>query len=153
MERGALRLVRDATHEDRCRVARAGADGGRHLLDLGGKLARGRDNEHERALPMACVAKAVERGEQEGGRLAGARLRGGHDVGACENGRNRCRLDRRWGGVAHVAHGGEGAIGEAEVLEAGGEVLLGSDDGSGCGGAAALGHVVVLLTTRKRARD
>ena len=87
-ECGALRLVRDTAYEDRCRVPRACAYGVCDLLDLGGKLARGRDHKHERPLPVARVAQAVECGKQEGGRLAGAGLCGGHDVGTCENGGN-----------------------------------------------------------------
>ena len=134
-------------------MPRACADGVCDLLDLGGKLARGRDHKHERPLPVARVTQAVERGKQEGGRLAGACLCGCHDVGTCENCGNRGSLDWRGRLIAHVAHGGKRVVGETEILKAGREVLLGSDGGSGCGGAAALGHEMVLLTTSKRARD
>ena len=127
----ALRVVAHAAHHGDARVPGSTGDRSTDLLDLLGELARGRDDEHERALGGNAAASAraghvrqvVHGGKEEGGRLTRARLSGGENILSVEGMRNRGGLNRSRGGVAHVGDGGENLLGKAEVGERRGRSL------------------------------
>ena len=96
---------------------RGGGDGGAHLADLLGQLARGGDHEHERALPALGMAQAVERGQREGRGLAGAGLGGGDEVAPFERERDGLLLDGRGRFVAQARDGLQSLVGQAEFVE------------------------------------
>ena len=88
--------------------------------DLGDELAGGRQHEGaagRRAVRGGVGEHALDDRQREGGRLAGAGLGRAHHVAALQHHRNRLRLDRRHGLVAHFGHGalnggGEGQFGK-----------------------------------------
>ncbi len=94
------------------------AIGGEALGNLAGQLAGRGEHQHAAALDRArlgVVRHVMERGEGEGGGLAGAGLRDAAQIAAVEQGRDRLRLDR--GGIL-VPLGGERLLerrGEAEI--------------------------------------
>jgi hypothetical protein len=92
------------------------------LLDLEGELA-GR-GEHEGAdrpptAPRVRVrrAEALEHGQHEGRRLAGAGLGSGHEVAAGEHERDGLGLDRRGHGVALVGDRAQELGRQPEIVE------------------------------------
>ena len=95
------------------------ANDARARLNLLGKLAGGGHNKHENALALGGMAKTIERGEQERGRLAGAGLGGRHDVAALEHCRDGTALHRRGLLVAHLGNGSENLLGQSELVKAG----------------------------------
>ena len=122
-------------------MTRTLGDGGANLVDLLGELARGGDDEHQRATAARGVATTTAAvallcgrhhmaqfrpsGEQEGRRLAGARLRRGQDVATSKNLRNRGSLHGRGSLVAHVDDGLHHGIGKAQVGKADRRLFLG----------------------------
>ena len=112
-----LRGVGQAAHHGEDAVMRGGGDGGAHLADLLGQLARGGDHEHERALPALGMAQAVERGQREGRGLAGAGLGGGDEVAPFERERDGLLLDGRGRFVAQARDGFKSLVGQAEFVE------------------------------------
>ena len=115
----------------------AGGDLLADVVDLLGELTRGRDDEHARTAAHGhrAAASALDTrqpahgGQQEGSRLAGAGLRGGKDISAGQDLRNRHCLDGSGVLVAKVFHRGQDLIGKAKVSEAG--ELIGSVRGFG----------------------
>src|SRR5690606_35084709 len=90
------------------------------LGDLPGQLARRGEHEHaarlERRLPP-CVAQPVDRGQHEGRRLAGARLRDSEQVAPFEYRRNGLRLDGRRRVVTLQVERLEDGLREPELFE------------------------------------
>ena len=92
------------------------------LLDLVGHLHRqlARGQQHQRTHWVASgrngrgfvLEQALQQRQREGGGLAGAGLRGTHDVLAGQHHRNGLRLDRRHVLVAHVGHGALERLGQ-----------------------------------------
>ena len=151
---GLLRLVAQAAHHRHAAVMRALGDGLAGILNLLGKLARGRHHEHERAVVARRARQAAHGRQEEGGRLAGAGLGGGQQIAALERVGDGLRLNGRGCLVAKVAHGLEDGVGKAEVGEGGGvgcgagglvrgrggRVLLRCLVMRGCRGGGALVH-------------
>ncbi len=86
-------------------------------VDLLGQLARGAHDERPRRSRALGAADALEQGQRERGRLAGAGGRGGHDIATFEDQRDRLLLHGGGGGEAHPLDGGKGRLGQAEVLK------------------------------------
>ena len=157
LERALLGVVAHAAHNGHGNMARYLRDFTRDLVDLLGELARGGDDQHERAATVAGggartaavaatgalfarhglgrrhVLEAVHGREQEGGRLAGSRLGGGEQVVAREHLGDGMGLHRGGRGVAEVLDGLEELIRKTELVKAR-ERLLGSLHGAGRGG-------------------
>ncbi len=115
-----LRLLADATVDHRRPQARVPAVGEKTLVDLGGEFAGG--GEHEHAAPPGLglprrLPEAVDEGQGEGRRLAGAGLGAAEQVAAGEHVRDRLRLDRRGCGVALVGESPQESLRQAEVGE------------------------------------
>ena len=98
-----------AAHDDDRTLAGLLAYHGDDLLDLRRELARGRDHERVRALALG-TGHELQCGQREGRGLARARLRGGHDVAACEDHGDGLLLDGGWGGEAEGVHPGENLL-------------------------------------------
>ena len=113
-ERGLLRLVAYAAYDGRHFVVRVLADDLRDAVDLLSELPCGGDHQHERALSASGVREAVECGQQEGGRLACAGLRGCEDVPACEGEGDGLCLDGGGHSVPHVLDGSERLVAQAK---------------------------------------
>ena len=140
-ERLLLRTVAQTAHDGHGRMTGALGNGGAHLVDLLGELARRSDDEHQRAAAASGVATATATvalfrrghhvaqlrhgGQQEGCRLAGARLRCGQDVAAGKHLGDRGCLHGRRGFVAHVGDGLHHGVGKTEVGKADRRLLLG----------------------------
>ena len=112
-----LRVVGDAAHDGHDAVVRLLRDDLAHFGDLRRQLARGGDHEHERTLAALRVADAVKRRQGERGGLARARLRGGDDVAAGEDGGNGLLLDGGGVFVSQAADGRDELLGQAEFGE------------------------------------
>jgi hypothetical protein len=82
-----LRAIGDAADDERC--LEPGAEALRPAMDLLGELARRREHDRGAERPPAVAAQALDDGNHEGRRLAGAGLRGADDVAAFESGGNR----------------------------------------------------------------
>jgi hypothetical protein len=89
------------------------------LLDLGGQLARGREDEGS-GRPPGLAREAVEDREDEGGGLAAAGHRAGENVTALKSGGDGLELDRR-------------RAREAELVDAAEEVGVEAERGEGHG--------------------
>ena len=93
------------------------AVGGDPLVDLGGELARRRDDEraHLAALRRAC--QALQDGQHERGRLAGAGLSAAEKIATVEDGRDGALLDRGRSDVALLGDGAYELVREPERRE------------------------------------
>src|SRR5690606_40067841 len=106
-----------------------GQDGG----DLGGELARGREDEGERPAGAAGASRelradARDEGEREGEGLAGAGASAAEHVASSERVGQGVDLDRERGGLAVGREGGDERGGHAERAEiGGGHVVLSSE--------------------------
>ncbi len=103
-----LRPHADAAEDGGARERRVDGELPRVLVDLGGQLARRRDDQDARE-PARLPDETVEDREDEGGRLAASRHRAGEEVLAGEGGGDRVVLDR-------------GGPREAQLLDAAEEV-------------------------------
>ena len=125
-----LALLHPAEDDGVAGLARA-LQRGELLVDLDGELAGG--GEDEDAGPAAGrrvrVRQSLQRGQREGGRLAGARLGHREDVAAGEERGDGLGLDGGGVGEARVADGGEQSVVETELVEGGlgGHVLFGEE--------------------------
>jgi hypothetical protein len=122
-QRLRLSVGRDATEDGddlEPGEAREGAD---LRIDLCGELARGRQHEGARsASPLSRLPQAVQQGQGEGGRLAGAGLGEAQHVTAGERRGNRLDLDRSGFEEARGDHAAEQGGVESEPVEAGGRI-------------------------------
>ena len=108
----------DRGHAD-LREAAVGAEGFR---DLGDQLAgRGQHQRaaHGRAVRDGVGEHALDDGEREGGRLAGAGLGDAEQVAAFEQGRDGLGLDRGGDRVALLVERAQDGPGKAEILKSG----------------------------------
>ena len=92
-------------------------DGAAHLPDLLGKLARGGDHQHERALVALGMPELVHGGQAECGGFARAGLRGGDQVAAFEHLGDGLLLHRGGGAVTELGHSLQCLARKAEVVE------------------------------------
>ena len=107
-ERVLLRAVAHAAEDGGAGDRRVHGQVAQVVQDLRRQLARRR--EHERARRAArLVDQPVQDGQQERGRLAAARLRGGEHVAAAERVRNGLSLDRRGPDESKLLDGAEEA--------------------------------------------
>src|SRR6266481_391810 len=118
----ALLVVVDAAVDGADPQPRVGAQEAGVGLDLDDQLARGRDDQHARrgraAFGRGGMPQATrEGGDQEGRRLAGARLGLARNVLALEGERQRAFLDRRHGDEARVLDAAHDRLGQIEWLE------------------------------------
>jgi hypothetical protein len=125
-------------------------DGRQHLGHLQGELARGDEHEATGAHRRAFALQPSEHRHAEGERLARARLGSAADVAAGERDRNGLGLDGEWSGEAGGGETEVDPLGDAEVGESGGYVVVGgeTEDGGGSGGA---GSVMWMLAPRPAA--
>jgi hypothetical protein len=86
----------------------------KRLLDLQRQFARGLEDE---AAQLAVPAQALDDRQRKGRRLAGAGLGRADDIATLQHHRNRLRLDRRRGNVAHFLHGESQRITKPELVK------------------------------------
>mmetsp|Transcript_28967 Transcript_28967/g.72245 ORF Transcript_28967/g.72245 Transcript_28967/m.72245 type:complete len:262 (-) Transcript_28967:326-1111(-) len=137
-ERAALRAFGDAAVDAHARQPHVRPRVAAHRVRLHRQLSRGREHKHARLAARTVRRRrgAVHhRGEEEGERLAGARLRHADDVAARHDHRPARRLDRR--GLVEGGAGAQHRRRESRVGE-------GSDGAEG-GGAHARHLDAVLL--------
>ena len=92
-------------------------DGPAHLADLLGKLARGGDHQHKRALVALGVTELVHGWQAERGGFAGAGLRGGDQVAAHQHLGDGLLLHGSGGAVTQLGHSLQCLARKAEVVE------------------------------------
>ena len=122
LELADLAVDRHAAEHGDGRQAQPLAIGVHALGDLAGELARRREHQHAataRRARLGVLLEIVERGQAEGGGLAGAGLRDAEQVAALHQRRDRLRLDRGGLGIALGGKRGEDRGGEAQVGELG----------------------------------
>ena len=88
--------------------------------DLPRKLARRRKDERAHmaaANGLALAQQAIEDGQREGRRLAGAGLGDAEKIVALEKVGDRAGLDGRRNGITRIAHGARKRLGKAEIRE------------------------------------
>jgi len=111
-----LRIDADAAeHHERAQLAVAAVMADR-FLDLGGELARRRQNQRARQAPRRRrrAREQREHRQRESRRLAGAGLRAGDEIATCQHERNGLALDGSGGGVAAFVHGAYEVLGQTE---------------------------------------
>ena len=153
LERALLGVIGDAAHDGDRDVLGARGDLPADVVDLLRELARGGDDQHagtaadrHRAAAGALDARQGAHGRQQEGRgLARAGLGGGEQVAAGQHLGNSGGLDGGGVLVAEVLDGGEDAVGQAEVGEAGQPCLVGVARGVGQGLVLRCSHAVVPI--------
>ncbi|MCB9533683.1 MAG: hypothetical protein H6698_05120 [Myxococcales bacterium] len=115
-----LRVLVDAAEDDHGADGQVAAVRDEAVADLGGQLARRREDERAdaaRAAGRRC--EVLQHGQRERGGLTGAGLGAAEDIAAGEERRDRLGLDRRRSGVALFVEGGQEGLDEPEVTENG----------------------------------
>ena len=112
-----LRVVRHAAHHGEDAMMRVVRDGAAHLADLLGKLARGRDHQHQRPLVALRVPQLVHGRQRERGRFARARFRGGNKVAPLKHVGDSLLLHGRRVGVSQLGHSLQRLAGQAKFVE------------------------------------
>ena len=108
-----LRLDVHAAVDDADAKRRFGRVFDKAFVDLHGELARGRKDEHAHRMAggrhrrVGLGKDALQCGKTIARGLAGAGLRGPHDVLTGQNDRNRLHLNRRGRDIAHFLYGVE----------------------------------------------
>ncbi len=125
-----LRHGAHATEDGGMGQAQVAAVRGEALADLGGEFARRGEDQGAGALRTSHGVgggEALQNGEREGGRLAGAGLRHADEIATFEEVRNGLGLDGRGLGVVLLEQGAQKRLGKGE---------LGEENGGGSGADA-----------------
>ena len=133
-----LRLDGHAAVGDKAAQRQVAAIAAETGIDLLGQFARGHQHQHAHALRRhhAFQGQALQQRHGKAGRLARARLGGGHQVTAGQHGRNRLRLHGRGLGIAELIEFADQGIDQAEGGKRHGESNLGKGNGGAHGLAA-----------------
>jgi hypothetical protein len=100
-----LRTFSNAAVDGRATNTHLLPEGADVLIDLCCELTGRRDDQRARVAGWSAFGQALEDGQDERGRLAGAGLRDPDEVAPGQNGRDRRRLNRCRRGVADVSDG------------------------------------------------
>ncbi len=112
----------DAAEDHRRAQAQMAAVASQAVADLAGQFAGRRQDQRARlAAPefVGIFRQAVQQGQGEGGRLAGAGLGDAQQVAPREQRRDGLALDGGGGGVAIVGDGAKDGLGQLEAREIG----------------------------------